>query len=117
MSIGPVGPRVARRGRVRRRGGESVEIKAVRRCGNGYGGWMHGGWAWWGMGLGFLFWIVLAAALVLIIRAAVSPRADQGAGGAAPETPLDVLQKRYARGDISREEYEQKRRDLTDGPR
>lgn len=28
------------------------------------------------------------------------------------ETPLDVLKARYARGEISREEYEQMRRDL-----
>jgi putative membrane protein len=27
-------------------------------------------------------------------------------------TPLDILQERYARGEIEREEYEQKRRDL-----
>ncbi len=86
--------------------------------GYGYGGWMHGGWGWWGMGLGLLFWIVLAAVLVLIIRAAIRPGAGPGAGPAAPhETPLDILQKRYARGDISREEYEQKRRDLAEGPR
>jgi putative membrane protein len=30
-----------------------------------------------------------------------------------PESPLDILKRRYARGEISRAEYEQMRRDLT----
>ncbi len=30
-----------------------------------------------------------------------------------PETPLEILKKRYARGEISKEEYEQMKRDLS----
>jgi putative membrane protein len=31
----------------------------------------------------------------------------------SPESPLDILKRRYARGEISKAEYEQMRRDLT----
>jgi uncharacterized membrane protein len=37
-----------------------------------------------------------------------------GVGGAAPShmTPLDTLKQRYATGEITREEYEQMRKDI-----
>jgi putative membrane protein len=36
----------------------------------------------------------------------------QGQPGAPRRTPLDIARERYARGDISREEFEQIKRDL-----
>jgi putative membrane protein len=70
---------------------------------------MHG--YWYGYG-GFL-WIVWLAVAVVIIWAAVrfltgaSRESSKGADSAE-----DVLKKRYARGEISKEEYEQILRDL-----
>lgn len=58
-----------------------------------------------------VFWIAVIAGIILLIRWAVS-------GGASPRTPagrseaLDILQRRYAAGEITREEYEEKRRDI-----
>lgn len=75
-----------------------------------WNGWMHGG----GWGFGILFWVVILGVVVLAIRWAVWRRPDDTAEGTTRhETPLEVLQKRYARGDLSKEEYEQKRRDLS----
>jgi len=69
-------------------------------------GWMHG----WGMGFGggfmILFWVVLIVGAVLLFRWV----SDQSKTG---KSALEILQERYARGEIQREEYEQKRRDLT----
>ena len=72
------------------------------------------GWGWGGMGFGplgmVLFWILLIAAIVVLVKVV--------SGGGAPTerrqvgTALDVLKERYARGEIEREEFEQKRRVL-----
>ncbi len=66
------------------------------------------------MGLGWLFWIVL---LMVIIWAVVRlVNANQSREEFPPERPddaLSVLKKRYARGEISREEYLKMKQDLT----
>lgn len=63
----------------------------------GFGGMMWYGW---------IFWIViLGIAVYLIVKLA-------NRGGAGSETPLDILKKRYARGEITKEEYESMKKDL-----
>jgi len=68
-----------------------------------------GGWGW-GMGFGgifmILFWALIIVGAVLFFRW----MADQSKDG---KTALQILQERYARGELQREEYEQKKRDLT----
>lgn len=67
------------------------------------------------MGMG-LFWILLIAVVIVAIVWAV--RSNVGSSGAGPsseprgESPEEALKRRYARGDISREEYEQTLSDL-----
>ena len=74
-------------------------------------GMMQGhGWMWGlGMGLGglamLIFWGALLVGLVLLARAV-------GVGRGPHSTPLDVLKRRYAAGQITREQYEQMRKDL-----
>jgi putative membrane protein len=78
------------------------------------GGWgMHPMWGVWGvwhvgmMLMMLVFWGVVIAGIVLAIRWLTrqgrEPRTD---------TALDILRQRYARGDISKEEFEAKKRDL-----
>ena len=70
------------------------------------------GWGWGGMGTGMLlFWILLIAALVLLAKNFWSDNA--GKSGEKEKSALDILQERYARGEIGREEYEQKKHDLS----
>ena len=83
--------------------------------GQGYGWWSGGypmGWMWgaWGIGLMFmmlLFWGLVIAAILLGIRwlFGQSKRAQ-------PDSALEILRQRYARGEINKEEFEQKKRDL-----
>lgn len=63
----------------------------------------------WGMGLlGMLLWGV---GLVLVIVLAV--RWAQGRSFVGPnESALDILKKRYARGEITKEEFERMKRDI-----
>lgn len=80
--------------------------------------WMHDG-GWWGIGMiGMaLFWGVVLVLLAWAVRALVlragGPAGAGGTSGVGRETPLEILQRRYARGEIERDEYEQKRRDLS----
>ena len=64
-----------------------------------------------GFGLGFMgiFWVVLLIAGFFLLR-------QYGKGKKGPEdtgvSPLDILKQRYARGEISREEFEERKRVL-----
>jgi putative membrane protein len=68
---------------------------------------MHDGdWGFWGMHLfWWLFWIVLLVAFFSLLTPVPRRRAR--------ETPLEVLQRRYAAGEISTEEYEKRKTTLT----
>jgi len=69
---------------------------------------MHGG-GWW-MGGMWIFWIVIIAACIYFVT-----RFAQGFGpreGSPNDTAEKLLKERYARGEISREEYEEKLADL-----
>ena len=68
----------------------------------------------WGMGFGgffmILFWILVIAGVVVLVKWLVDQlSADEGS---RDKSPLEILRERYARSEINREEYEQKRRDL-----
>src|SRR5512133_3368611 len=80
--------------------------------------WMQGGGLGMGSGAGMImtmaFWLLVLAAVVWFVRFA-SDRPFRQAGPNTPATPLEILQRRYASGDVGRDEYDQKRRDLT-GP-
>jgi putative membrane protein len=55
-----------------------------------------------------LFWALILLGVVALAKWLFS--GGGGTGSARP--PLDVLKERYARGEITREQYEQMRRDL-----
>jgi putative membrane protein len=67
--------------------------------------WGMDGWGWLFMLLPTLFFFVLVGLGVWAIVA----RSEPGRHGG---TALDLLKRRYALGDISREEYVERRRDL-----
>lgn len=78
----------------------------------GYMGNYDGGWGWMGFGMiGMsLFWILLIVAIVALVKGTWG---SAGAPQRRPEkTALDILRERYARGEIEKEEFEQKKRDL-----
>jgi putative membrane protein len=72
---------------------------------------MHPMWGVWGLAMTLMmlvFWGVVIAALVLAIRwmarQTVGPR---------PDSAFEVLRQRCARGEIDRDEFEARKRDLT----
>ena len=78
--------------------------------------WGDMGYGWgWGMGFGMismvLFWVIVILGIVVLVRWI----GGSAASSAAPpsKTPLDILKERYARGDIDKQEFEEKKRDLS----
>lgn len=80
--------------------------------GSGHQG-MMGGWGW---GFGIL-WMLFGLALVVLIVVLIWRLLDGGSQDGtrhegARETPLEILEKRYARGEIDRDAFERMKRDL-----
>ncbi|HEY8888210.1 MAG TPA: SHOCT domain-containing protein [Gallionella sp.] len=65
----------------------------------------------WGVGIGMLlFWGLLITAIILLGKYIWISNII--AGRNREKSALDILKERYARGEIKREEFAQKKRDL-----
>lgn len=72
-------------------------------------GWDMGGGGWlWALG-GLVVLIALVCLIVWAVNS--SSRANRGPDERRPE-PLDILRERYARGVISKEQFEEAKRTL-----
>ena len=72
--------------------------------------WDGGGW-WLG-----LVWMLAIGAIIWLIVWGVSRttrRGDDTGGPSHRQTPLDIAKERYAKGEITREQYDQLRKDLS----
>jgi putative membrane protein len=76
--------------------------------GFGHMGWLNG----WGMGFGMILWLAIAALIIAGLVWLV--RSQPIRGGQRHSTGLDVLDERYARGEITRDEYLRMKRDITE---
>ncbi len=74
-------------------------------------GMMNGGMGGWM----FIFWILVIAGIALLAVWGVQ-RARRSEHSVFRESALDILKKRYACGEINKEEYEEKRRDISMQP-
>jgi putative membrane protein len=83
-----------------------------------WGHHMMWGGGWYGMIFGPLFMILVLAAViavaVLIVRSLGGPRQGTAPPSYPPpsRTPLDILKERFARGEIDKNEFEERRRVL-----
>ena len=84
-------------------------------AGQGYGYGMMGSGMMGGYGAMFLMpilWIVVIGLIVWAVTAAVRPGASSGSGSATASSALDILKTRYARGEITKQEYEDRKKDI-----
>ena len=82
-----------------------------------WGMWMThrlGGWGIAVMVLMFVFWALMLAGIFFLAWFLVDRGRAAGAhvSMTAHETALDILQKRFARGEITAEQYQQRRAEL-----
>jgi putative membrane protein len=73
-------------------------------------GW---GWGYFGVVHMLLWWALIVLGIVVLVKWLASGSATSG-GSALSGRALEVLKERYARGEIGKEEFEQKKRDLRD---
>jgi putative membrane protein len=75
-------------------------------------------WGDWGMGWGLvgavhmlLWWVLIILGIAVLIKWLIggSSRAER----AEPSRALEILKERYARGDIGKDEFEQKKGELS----
>jgi putative membrane protein len=72
---------------------------------------MHPMW-WWGWGIGmmammFLFWALVIVGLIVGIRWLLGKGKEEKSDSA-----IKILRQRYARGEINKDEFEAKKKDL-----
>ena len=73
-----------------------------------------GGWWMFPMAMPIIMIIVaLVVVYFLFGRSGYRPPWDRYPSGREAETPLDILKKRYARGEIKKEEFDQMKKDLS----
>lgn len=72
----------------------------------GFGvGFGHGGGF-----IGIFFWIILLVAIIIAVRWLMD---NKSSNAGQSDKALDILNQRYARGEIDQQEYEQKRREIS----
>ena len=77
---------------------------------NGPGGnWGH--MMGYGYGGGFM-WLIVLVLVGVVIYFLLQTSKLKGSDGSTTETPLDILKKRYAKGEIDKEEFDRKKKDL-----
>jgi putative membrane protein len=62
-----------------------------------------------GMGFGGILWIAIIGVIVFLVWQYL--KQDKNLGN-SKNSPLEILKQRYAKGEIDKEEYEEKKRDL-----
>ena len=73
------------------------------------GNWGH--MMGYGYGGGFM-WLIVLVLVGVVAYFLLQATKSKGSVGSTTETPLDILKKRYAKGEIDKEEFDRKKKDL-----
>ena len=66
-----------------------------------------------GMGFGFIFMLIFWGVLIgLVITVINASRSGGSNSDSQSDSPLEILKKRYARGEINKKKFEERKKDL-----
>jgi putative membrane protein len=84
------------------------------RYGGGMGpGMMNWGYGGWFMGIiNIIFWVAVIIGVIYLIKFLSSSSKQGGQETKKGDNALDILRERYAKGEINREEFEEKKKVL-----
>lgn len=68
----------------------------------------HGGWMFFGGGYMWLIWILLIVVAVILIKSVMSDTVSTK----REQSPLEILKQRFAKGEITEEEYKRIKHDI-----
>ena len=80
---------------------------------NMMGGFFGGAMGWIGMILGFIFFILIIIGVIFLIVWIVKRATHSGIEDKTGSKALEVLKERYAKGEITKEQYESMKKDLS----
>ena len=83
--------------------------------GMGKGGmmcWGYGGMGWFWQILMMAFWIAVIIGMIFLIRWLIVSARTGNQGTTRGDSALEILKRRYARGEINKEEFQEKKKDL-----
>ncbi len=70
---------------------------------------MMGNFGFGGMGFGWIIWLALIVGGYLLLRGRINLNTPDNGGNLSA---LEILKQRYARGEISKDEFERMKKDL-----
>ena len=74
---------------------------------------VFGGWSIIGMIFMFIFWALLITGIILLVVWLVRRASYTGKDLSRKNNAIDILKERYAKGEISKNEFEEMKKDLT----
>ena len=76
---------------------------------------MMGGYGagWFGGIVMIVFWILILVGLIFLIKWLIQSIGRDKATGSSRNRSLDILKERYAKGEIDKQEFESKKKDLS----
>ncbi|NIV04325.1 SHOCT domain-containing protein [Candidatus Saccharibacteria bacterium] len=72
---------------------------------------------WGGMWFGWIFWIIILGLIVWAVVKIVNHNTNRRGAVESPssgESALDILKKRYARGEIDQQQFQQMKKEIQD---